>query len=69
MTKNEWQRKIEDVTQNALFEFWASIAKQFPDVEGGEFDIGMSVDMSLQMEQFVAHWLDYNHPTYRKENE
>jgi hypothetical protein len=69
MNAKEWKRKVEDATENALFDFWASIANQFPDVEGGEFDIGMSLDMSIEMERFVAHWLDYNHPTYRKDLE
>jgi hypothetical protein len=69
MNKMEWEKTIERATENALFEFWASIAKQFPDVEGGEFDIGMSFEMSAEMERFVAHWLDYNHSTYRKDHE
>jgi hypothetical protein len=68
MTKKEWAQKVENITENALDDFWSNIATVFPEVKGGDFPPDLSFEMSLTMEKMVSNWLSFNHPTYRKEN-
>lgn len=69
MNRQEWKKNIEIVAEEALFAFWEVVANAYPDATGGEFGIGETVDMCVEAEGFIAHWLDLNHPTYRKEVE
>ena len=69
MTKKEWAQKVEDATQDGLYEFWAKIVEIFPKATGGDFPPDLSFEMDLTMEKMLRHWLSFNHPTYAKETE
>jgi hypothetical protein len=68
MNKQEWNESIENVAKSAEFAFWAVVAKAYPEVETGDFDIGLTFEMRMEMESYIAHWLNSNHPTYREDN-
>ncbi len=69
MNQKEWAQKVEEATQNALFEFWAKVVEIFPEAKGGDFPPDLTFEMDLTMEKMLHSWLYYNHPTYSKENE
>jgi len=67
--RKEWAQKVEEATQDALFEFWAKVVEIFPEAKGGDFPPDLTFEMDLTMEKMLHSWLYYNHPTYSKENE
>ena len=69
MNRKEWKESIEKTAEDALFAFWEVVAKAYPQAKGGEFGIGETFEMHQMAEEFIAHWLDLNHPTYREERE
>jgi hypothetical protein len=54
--------EIRTATESALHDFWADIAKQFPNIETGEFPIQETHRMFLFMEEMVKIWLETNAP-------
>jgi len=68
MNKQEWKTSIENVEHDAQMAFWAVVAKAYPEVKTGDFDIGLTIEMGMEMEGYIAHWLNCNHPTYGKDN-
>ena len=54
--------EIRSATESALHDFWADIAKQFPNIETGEFPIQETHRMFLFMEEMVEIWLETNAP-------
>ncbi len=54
--------EIKTATESALHDFWADIAKQFPNIETGEFPIQETHRMFLFMEEMVEIWLETNAP-------
>ena len=67
--KKNGHKKVEEATQDALFEFWAKVVEIFPEAKGGDFPPDLTFEMDLTMEKMLHSWLYYNHPTYSKENE
>ena len=67
-SKKEWKASIEEVGENAINAFWEVVGKEYSEAEGGEFDIGLSIEMGMKAEEYISHWLDLNHPTYREDN-
>jgi hypothetical protein len=54
--------EIRTATESALHDFWADIAKQFPNIHTGEFPIQETHRMQIFMEEMVEVWLDTNTP-------
>jgi hypothetical protein len=69
MTKTEWEQAIEKAVQDGEFAFWKQIVKHFPEATSGDFDPILSMEMDQRLQGYLSHWLDWNHPTYREENE
>lgn len=69
MNRKEWKKSIENTAEEALFAFWEVVAKAYPEAKGGEFGIGETFEMCLKAEEFITHWLELNHQTYREERE
>ena len=68
-TKQEWKGSIENVGEDALMAFWEVVANAYPEAETGDFDIALRIEMGMKVEEYISHWLNYNHPTYREDNE
>lgn len=58
----EMTEKIENATEEGLFEFWKKIVEIFPTATSGDFPPDLSLEMSLTMEKMVTAWLSYNLP-------
>jgi hypothetical protein len=56
------KNEIRSATESALVDFWADIAKQFPNIQTGEFPIQETHRMQLFMEEMVELWLETNKP-------
>lgn len=54
--------RIEKATQDALYEFWASIAKAFPEAESGWLDPLSGVSFDEHATEVVAEWVRWNTP-------
>jgi len=52
--------EIRSATESALVDFWVEIAKQFPNIQTGEFPIQETHRMHLFMEEMVELWLETN---------
>lgn len=69
MNKKEWKSALEKAVEEGEFAFWAEIVKHFPEATSGDFDPMLSMEMGINLERYLSHWLDFNHPTFRKDNE
>ena len=53
-------KEIENATESAIYEFWASIARSFPEIKGGEFPFDLALEQELDSQKMVSYWLEYN---------
>jgi hypothetical protein len=67
MNAQEWEKKIEEATEEALFSFWAKIVEIFPEATGGDLMPDQVFTMDSVMEDTLRSWLTWNHPTYESE--
>ena len=67
MTKTEWDQAIKKAVEDGEFAFWEQIVKHFPEATSGDFDPILSMRMDQRLQGYLSHWLDWNHPTYRKD--
>ena len=51
---------LKKAVEKATVEFWASIAKSFPDVESGDMSPMEVNEFYFTMEKFVKAWLKNN---------
>ena len=56
----ELEKRIEDAVQDAEFEFWAEIAKKFPEATSGDLDPFTVCKMFLANVDVVKQWVTYN---------
>lgn len=54
--------KLEDVVHDALQDFWAKVAREFPTVKSGDLDPMTVVMFSEHAFDVVLQWLVNNHP-------
>jgi len=52
--------RIEKATQDALLDFWASIAKAFPEATGGHLDPLSAFNFDEHATEVVAEWVRWN---------
>lgn len=58
--------RIKVTLQSASDNFWATVAKNFPEAKSGDFPPDMDYKLSQIMEQSIRVWLDCN--TSRNKN-
>lgn len=66
-TSAEWEKKIEEATEEALFSFWAKIVEIFPEATGGDLMPDQVARFEFIAEETLRGWLSWNHPTYESE--
>jgi hypothetical protein len=54
------KNEIRNATESALVDFWVEIAKQFPNVQTGDFPVQETHKMHVFMEEMVELWLETN---------
>lgn len=59
-SKQALEDRINKVCENAQYEFWNSVAEQFPEIKDGNFTAGMSRTFDLACEEAVAKWVELN---------
>lgn len=52
--------KVRDVVHDAEFDFFEQVVKHFPKTTTGDSDPGMSTAWTIQNEEMIIHWWDYN---------
>jgi hypothetical protein len=56
----ELEKRIEAAVQDAEFEFWAEIAKKFPEAKTGDLDPFTVCKMNLANVDMVKQWVSNN---------
>ncbi len=57
---SEDKKRIREAVQEAEFNFWSGMAARFPEASSGDFDIDMTINMQVEMEKWIKHWLELN---------
>ena len=51
---------IERITQDALFDFWKSVADKFPNSTGGDVAIELVLDLEIIATKAIKNWIENN---------
>ncbi|MGP1715656.1 MAG: hypothetical protein ACTS9Y_00625 [Methylophilus sp.] len=54
------ENKIEEVVEKASMSFWATVAKNFPELKSGDLGIDTTFQLKIMMERAVAEWVEGN---------
>lgn len=54
------KERFDNAVENALFDFWASIASSYPEAVTGELDPYSATCFAIDAEKVVHEWLDLN---------
>jgi hypothetical protein len=52
--------RIANAVRDGEDAFWAVIAEQFPEAEGGDLAPDASIQLTIAMEKAVREWIDTN---------
>lgn len=58
----ELRGRIKRAIERADREFWAEIAKSFPELKSGDFPSDKALEWREAVDNAVYWWLDWNHP-------
>lgn len=64
MNENELEKKVENLVEQGMDEFWDVIHKAFPEIKTGDLDMATTTMMYGAMEQAVWVWLWANEPNH-----
>jgi hypothetical protein len=56
------EKRIKDAVEKAQFEFWAVIAKEFPEVTTGDYPPDATMQFDGECLQAVTKWIEFNGP-------
>ena len=55
-------KNVEDVVEDALFDFWAAIAKSYPTAKTGDLSPMASIQLKRAATSAVEEWIENNVP-------
>ncbi len=61
-TIQEFRPRVESACDKAIQGFWILVAKDFPEVQGGDADVLEALLFEERARSAVEHWLLMNHP-------
>lgn len=53
-------RKIDDIVEEALMDFWARVAELVPEAESGDLDPSITNKVNTVLHQAVKSWIAFN---------
>lgn len=56
----EPQCRLHKAYQDAEFAFWAEVAKLFPEIQTGDMEPLVCLEMETKMKEWIAIWLNSN---------